>query len=118
MSQLSDVEKFFIEGHRDIDPKALAHKLGASIILVRNYIKSLNNKDEKEAQRIKEEEDKIKAAHEQQIKPLTANDLMMKREKRGVVVMTQEASQIGDESRKQNRMSPKLAKNVKKIRPE
>ena len=118
MPQLRDMEKFFIVGHRDIDPKSLAHKMGTSEVLVRNYVKSLDNKDRREAEKAKEEEDKIKASHQQEIKPPTANDLMIKKEKRGVVVMTQEASQIGDESRKQNRMSPKLAKNVKKIRPE
>lgn len=112
---LNKVQKFYIAGHRERDPKTLSVDIGASIKLVRAYLSFLTKDEErKAAEAAKVEANKPPDPGIQQIK---IDDLMMRNKKRGATVMTQAASEMGDATRA-TRMSPRLSKNVQKIRPE
>lgn len=112
---LNKVQKFYIAGHRERDPKTLSVDIGVSIKLVRAYLSFLTKDDAKKAA----EATKVEANKppDPGIKQIRVDDLMMHNKKRGATVMTQAASEMGDATRT-SRMSPRLAKNVQKIRPE
>ena len=119
--KLDKVQKFYIANHKSRDLKTLAHDVGASVPITRAYIKFLDKLEagkaaELEKQRV-EVEEKAKEAQ-----PITTtarvDNLMGKGPRKGSVVMTEAASQMGDEFRKTSKMSARLAKNVQKIRPD
>lgn len=119
IAQLSKMQKFYIQEHRQRNLKRLALDCSASITAVRAYLSYLDRKDvqkaeEAEAERIRLEEEKKKA--QPATTTVKADSLMHKR--RGSVVMTKEASELADATRPRNRMSPRLAKNTQKIRPD
>jgi hypothetical protein len=117
-NKLTKVDKFYIAGHRDKNPKVLSKELGKSTKLVKQYLDFLtrreqNSKQEEVTTPIKPEGQPAGVA---EIKSPIAGDLLAKR--KGTVVMTPAASEIGDANRQKNKMSQRLAKNVTKIRPE
>jgi hypothetical protein len=112
---LDKVQKFYIAHHKSRDIKTLAADVKSSVKVVRAYINGL----EKRAQRKAAEVAAAEAAKppDKGVQSIRADDLMNRNKKRGAVVMTEAASQLGDATRA-NRMSPRLAQNVQKIRPE
>jgi len=123
IADLTKIQKFYIAHHRSRDLKTLALDVGCSSTLVRAYLAVLDRKD---VRKKAEAERAAAAAAEAEankppdtlgIQPIKAGDLFARNKNRGVVIMTSEAAQLGDATRKQH-MSPRLAKNVHKIRPE
>ena len=114
-ASLSKIQKFYIAHHRSRDPNTLSVDVGCTIKLVRAFLLSLDKRDAKKEAEAKEAE--ANKPPDRGIQPVKTDDLMMKNKKRGIVVMTQAASELGDATRS-NRMSPRLAQNVQKIRPE
>lgn len=122
IAELNKVQKFYIDHHRHRDPKELSLDLGCTRATIRAYLNVLTKRDAKKAA---EAEKQAKAAAEAEankppdpgVQPIKAGDLFARNKNRGVVIMTSEAAQVGDATRKQH-MSPRLAKNVHKIRPE
>lgn len=99
---LNEVEMFYIESHFLAMPiEDMAIKLNRSVVTVNKYIDKLNAKIEKEKRQTKV---KISEAR------MDANDQFAK--KRGSVVMTQNASMIGDALR----VKPPTPPYVMKIR--
>ncbi len=118
-NKLTKVQKFYIAGHRDRTAKSLAKELECNPKIVKQYLDFLSRRE----QNTKQEEVVTAPAKPEgqpagvaEIKPPVAGDLLAK--KKGAVVMTPAASELGDANRKSNRMSQRLAKNVTKIRPE
>ena len=92
---LGDVEKFYIENkHQEFTVEQLAKKLNSHKATVEKYV----------------EKAKEKRVHTQEEKP----NLFASR--RGSTVMTQAASELGDEIRKQNRDKKPSAKCTTNIR--
>lgn len=117
MPQLSEAHKFYITHHRDMDVKTLARKLKVTMGMVSNYLEYLNNMD-KHAERQAEKQHEVdRIKHTQEIQAPRVDDLMIKNKKRGVVVMTPEASQVADATRKKA-LNPRISENVHIIRPE
>jgi hypothetical protein len=122
IAELDKVQKFYIAGHRKRDPKVLARDLGTKPSNVKAYVTFLNRMDEKKAVAKAAAEEKAKEAERDahnKAHPSTTHiraDSLMKKN-RGTVIMTPEASQLGDEHRRSH-MGPRLAKNVQKIRPD
>lgn len=112
---LNKVQKFYISHHRSRDLKTLASDVGSSVKLVRAFILSLEKREAKKAAEAAEAE--ANKPPDPGVKQIRIDDLMMHNKRRGVTVMTQAASEMGDATRA-TRMSPRLAKNVQKIRPE
>jgi heterodisulfide reductase subunit A-like polyferredoxin len=114
--KLSKIQKFYIAEHKDRDLKQLAVDVESPIGLVRAYIKTLEKTEAKKAA-IADKPITIGNPNTG-ITKTRADDLMAKHHRGGVVVMTETASQMGDEFAKQNRTMPdRLAKNVQEIRP-
>ena len=111
---LNKIQKFYIAHHRSRDPKALSIDVGCTIKLVRAFLLSLDKRDAKKEAAAKEAE--ANKPPDRGVQQIKVDDLMMKNKKKGVVVMTQAASEQSDAAR--NRMSPRLAQHVQKIRPE
>lgn len=111
---LNKIQKFYIVNHKARDIKTLSADVGASIKLVRSFLKSLEKLEAKKA--AESEKAESNKPPDPGVQPARADDLMMKNKKRGCVVMTPAASEMGDATR--NRMSPRLSQNVQKIRPE
>jgi hypothetical protein len=112
---LNKIQKFYIAHHKSRDIKTLAADVGSTVKLVRGFLQSL---EKREAKKIAEaEKAEANKPPDPGVRPIKIDDLMMKNKKRGAVVMTQAASEMGDETRK-SRMSPRLSQNVQKIRPE
>lgn len=112
---LNKVQKFYIAHHRSRDAKTLSVDVGASIKLVRAFLKSLDRRDAKKA--AEAEKEAANQPPDPGVRPIRVDDLMVRNKKRGVLVMTEAASSLGDATRT-TRMSPRLSKNVQKIRPE
>jgi hypothetical protein len=112
---LNKVQKFYIAHHRSRDAKTLSVDVGASIKLVRAFLKSLDRRDAKKV--AEAEKEAANRPPDPGVRPIRVDDLMVRNKKRGVVVMTEAASSLGDAARK-TKMSPRLSKNVQKIRPE
>lgn len=112
---LNKIQKFYISHHRSRDLKTLAADVGSSVKLVRAFILSLEKKEAKKA--AEEAEAAANKPPDPGVQQIRIDDLMMHNKRRGVTVMTQAASEMGDATRA-TRMSPRLAKNVQKIRPE
>ena len=122
IADLTKIQKFYIAHHRSRDLKTLALDVGCSSTLVRAYLAVLIRKDERK--KTEAERAAAAAAEAEANKPpdpgiqqIKAGDLFARNKNRGVVIMTSEAAQLGDATRKQH-MSPRLAKNVHKIRPD
>ena len=112
---LNKIQKFYIAHHRKRDLKTLSVDVGASIKLVRAFLKSLEKREERKV--AEAEKAAANRPPDPGIKQIRVDDLMMKNKKRGATVMTQAASEMGDATRA-TRMSPRLSQNVQKIRPE
>jgi hypothetical protein len=117
MPQLSEAHKFYITHHRDMDVKTLARKLKVTMGMVTNYLNYLKGLDTQAANEAEKQHEIDRLTHTQETKGPRTDDLMIKNKKRGVVVMTAEASQIGDATRKKT-INPRIAENVHIIRPE
>ncbi len=100
--RMSKLEKFYIDHHMDSDAKSLAIELGIPEAVIDRYQKKVKRDSKKD-------DDKDK-------KPTTTDDFMIKKEGRGVVVMTEAASQQGDASRGAGLKSKYYNNAVKKIR--
>lgn len=100
--RMSKLEKFYIDHHMDSDAKSLAIELGIPEAVIDRYQKKAKRDSKKD-------DDKDK-------KPTTTDDFMIKKEGRGVVVMTEAASQQGDASRGAGLKSKYYNNAVKKIR--
>ena len=112
---LNKIQKYYIVHHQSRDIKTLAKDVEASVKIVRAYIKSLEVKvAKKEAEAQKAEANK---PPDPGIKGTTIDQFMVKNQKRGITVMTEVASQMGDATRNRS-MPSRLSKNVQKIRPE
>lgn len=113
---LSVVEKFYIEGHTHKTAKEIARTLDVKVVYVNRYLKLLERrkKSEEEAEKKRIEQERLVTIQEA-AKP-RVDDLMIKNKRKGVVVMTESASELGDATRQ--KMSARLQKNVQKIRPE
>lgn len=115
--KLTKVQKYYISGHRDRDLKTLAKDIGASVPIVREYLKHLMKTDEETTKAVEELKVPDVAPN---IAPATfrADDTMAKSKRGGAVVMTEGASALGDEFRKTTKMSERLSNCVQKIRPD
>lgn len=116
--KLCKLGKFYIDSNVDKTDQFLADYLDIPIDKIRKYRDQVKKKEEDQA---KAESDAEIAARKTDIPntaTIRADDLMIKNKKYGAVVMTPEASQLGDESRKRSKLSEKINKNVTKIRPE
>lgn len=103
--ELSDVNKFYLLGHLDMEPKQLAEILGLKLTIIRKFIR----------QNTKVEEVKVKTVNSplsesetpQNFQP--AKDLLSRKtgegKERGVTIMTGGASMAGDDARKAFRES-------------
>jgi len=100
--RMSKLEKFYIDHHIDSDAKNLAIELGIPEAVIDRYQKKVKRDSKKD-------DDKEK-------KPTTTDDFMIKKEGRGVVVMTEAASQQGYASRGAGLKSKYYNNAVKKIR--
>lgn len=118
--KLSIVEKFYIQGNKDKSPKKLSMDIGCSVQLVKQYLAFLVKKEqdriEAESQKAKEDQEKPPETPSSGVAHIRADQLMGK--KKGAVVMTPAASELGDATRPKNKMSQRLSQNVTKIRPE
>jgi len=112
---LNKIQKFYIANHAERDPKALAVDVGCSVKDVRAYFKTLKTQEQRKASKEAKEIEEGKTKTTTQIR---ADDLMGKNKRKGVVIMTQAASELGDEHRRTHKMSDRLAQHVQKIRPE
>lgn len=88
----------------DSDAKGLAIELGIPEAVIDRYQKKAKRDNKKEDEQNKEK------------KPTTTDDFMIKKEGRGVVIMTEAASQQGDASRGAGLKSKYYNNAVKKIR--
>lgn len=116
ISQLSKVQKFYIEGHKSRDLKVLAKDIGSKVACVRAYLSYLNKRDKRKAEKAEEASKEAQPISVPITSHIRADSLMMK--KRGTVIMTPESSQLGDVAHKRSTIGPKLAQNIQKIRPE
>ena len=102
--RMSKLEKFYIDHHMDSDAKGLAIELGIPEAVIDRYQKKVKRDNKQEDEQNKEK------------KPTTTDDFMIKKEGRGVVIMTEAASQQGDASRGAGLKSKYYNNAVKKIR--
>lgn len=118
--KLTVVEKFYIQENQDKSPKKLSLDIGCSVKLVKQYLAFLAKREqdrlEAESQKAQEQIEKTPEQSPNSVVPIKTDQLMGK--KKGAVVMTQAASEVGDASRGRNKMSQRLSQNVTKIRPE
>tara|TARA_R110000851_G_scaffold41190_1_gene103603 strand:- start:326 stop:631 length:306 start_codon:yes stop_codon:yes gene_type:complete len=101
---MNKLEKFYIDHHIESDAKSLAIELGIPEAVIDRYQKKAKRDNKKEDEQNKEK------------KPTTTDDFMIKKEGRGVVIMTEAASQQGDASRGAGLKSKYYNNAVKKIR--
>ena len=102
--RMTKLQKFYIDHHLETDAKSLAIELGIPEAVIDRYQKKVI----REQKKVEEEE----AAGQ---RPRT-DDFMMKNKDRGVVAMTQTASQQGDETRSAGLKSKYYNNAIKKIR--
>jgi len=111
--------KFYIDHNFDTPDEVLSDYMRLSIDKIRNYKARVIKQREDDA-RLKAQEEledrKIKESTE--AVSINADNLMKRNKKRGVVIMTSEASQVADSLQKGPIISDKLSKNITKIRPE
>jgi hypothetical protein len=114
--KLSKIQKFYIAEHRSRDLKQLALDVESPIGLVRSYLKTLANTEARKA--TVTDKPMIIGNPNTGVTTTRADDLMTKHPRGGVVVMTNAASEMGDEFRKNNKKLPdRVARNVQEIRP-
>lgn len=101
--RMTKLEKFFIDGNLDREPKSLAIELGIPEDVIDRYMK----KAIRERKLEKEKE---------QAKPMTDDQLMGKNEEYGSVVMTEAAAHKGDASRGAGLKSAYYNDAIQKIR--
>lgn len=82
--RMTKLQKFYIDGNLDKEPKSLAIELGIPEDVIDRYMK----KSIREAK-----------SKEEEVKPITDDQLMGKNEEYGAVVMTEAAAHKGDASR-------------------
>lgn len=116
--RLCKLGKFYIDNNLDKTDQYLADYLDIPIDKIRKYRDQVKKKEEDQIAEEAKAEIEARKTEIPNTATIRADDLMIKNKKYGAVVMTQEASQLGDESRKRSRMSEKINKNVTKIRPE
>lgn len=107
MSGLNHMQRFFIKHHTNLTLNALFYKTGAEKVDIQRYLDYLKARSPEG----KKTERKLKKTVENPV-----DNLMIKNKKRGVVVMTPEASAVGDTIKKKT--STRWDGNVTKIRPE
>lgn len=126
-NKLCKLGRFYIEHNLHLSNDELANYLNVSTSKIEKHRTIAENKNkelEVERLRVEEEEKQKKLKEEiagreteqQEVLHIRADDLMIKNERYGSVVMTSEASQLGDALRKAN-VSEKISKNITEVRP-
>jgi hypothetical protein len=116
--KLSKIQKFYIAEHRDRDLKQLAVDIESPIGAVRAYLATLKSTEARKAAAVVDEAPpEIVGNPNTGVTVTRVDDLMGKSRRGGVTIMTEAASQVGDEHRRTHHMSKRLAKNVQEIRP-
>jgi hypothetical protein len=107
---LSKVEKFYIEGNRDLEVEAIASELDRSVNVVQKHLDTLPKAKAKPTKATK----KAKATKDTQFQ-----QAMGRHERAGqkvATVMTRSASELADESRPQRIANKKIQEAIHKPR--
>lgn len=115
--KLCKLGKFYIDNNLEKTDQELADYLDIPIEKIRKYKDQVKKKEEERLEAEKAAELEARKTETNDAVTIRADDLMIKKPKYNVVIMTPEASQLGDESRKRTRLSEKVSKNVTQIRP-
>jgi len=109
--RMNKAQKFYIDQHQDMDIAQLSKDVGVPQDAIARYQKKQERAKKAEVEEVTE----VKSGPTVEIKQ-TVDDLMIKNQERGVVIMTPAASQVGDSTRN-NGLKSDLYKNViQKIR--
>tara|TARA_R110000824_G_scaffold193063_1_gene375419 strand:+ start:243 stop:611 length:369 start_codon:yes stop_codon:yes gene_type:complete len=98
---IGEVEEFYIREHKHLTARKIASKIdGVGVKSVEAYLATLGEGDESQEQEASAYEETVPAIKDQEDQDRqTAGELLGRNKEYGVVIMTQEASEIADETR-------------------
>jgi hypothetical protein len=95
---LSTAEKFYIESHRSLEPVQIAKSINRNVETIEKYLKKLSSYEKKTEEQIKPADDQ-----ENEKKQIKGRVSQMLARHKGSIVMTPNASEMGDLSTKNSR---------------
>ena len=96
---LSTAEKFYIESHRSLEPVQIAKSINRNVETVEKYLKKLSSYTKKQ----EKEQEEVVNQEENEKKPIKGRVSQMLARHKGSIVMTPNASEMGDLSTKNSR---------------